>query len=248
MTRDLSRDGAPPIEPRDLNAQFDLAPGEVTRHLARFVNADRRALFERILDHRTSRLRALLDNVCDPHNVSACVRSCEAFGIQHIHVVPQPGLDLLLNREVAIGTQKWVTIHRHESISVAISVLKNEGFRLLHTGLSEAHEVTSLAHIQITGPLCVIFGSELYGVSETAIAASDGGLNIPIHGFAQSLNISVALALTMYDLRQKQIAQSGSPGDLDPNERVRILDRWIGAQVPRAEIVLADMLKRDKTD
>jgi tRNA (guanosine-2'-O-)-methyltransferase len=242
----------PPKSPEDL-APLDpprnavtYAPGEATALLSPLLQPQRLNRICNVLSRRTRRMTAILDHVFDPHNISACLRSCEAMGIQEIHVVPQPDVELRLSKDVAQGSHRWLEIKLHDSIEDAIAHVRQNGFTIMATDLRGSSPPTPLDEISFTGPLCVIFGSENSGISSFAREEADLRIQLPIWGFVESLNISVAFALIMYDLRQKQIQVTGKIGDLSPEEYTTLLDQWIFADTPNADRVLPELIRRTK--
>ena len=221
-------------------------PGACARHLGPFLEPRRIAGMHAVLDRRTRRLTALLEHVHDPHNVAACVRSCDAFGIQDLHVVPQPGTPrLLVGREVSRGADRWLTVHYHPTTADAVTALHAAGYRVAATDLAAGDgPVAALPAVSVTEPLCVAFGNEHEGITPTLRALADLRVQIPMVGFVESLNISVAFAVAMSHLRFRRDAALGGAGDLSDAERVELLDRWVFADVPRARAILATLADR----
>jgi len=219
-------------------------PGNIAKHLTPFITQDR---FERLTDvvsRRTRRITCFLENVFDPHNVSACVRSCDAFGIQDIHILPQEGVKLKLSGDVSSGSHRWLDHRIYNNVEEAISWFKNNDYRIVVTDLQGSSPPLSPAEVPVDGKTVIAFGSEHEGISETLRQAADYRIALPMHGFVQSFNISVAFALTMSQLRQRQIDESGSTGDLSNEERLRILDRWVLKDLPKAREILEELRRR----
>jgi tRNA (guanosine-2'-O-)-methyltransferase len=155
-----------------------------------------------VLDRRMGDLTVLLEAVEKPHNLSAILRSCDAVGVLEAHAVCLPGRLPTFN-STAQGSQKWVPLQRHESTEAAIARLRASGFGLYGTHLgSEALDYRSC---DFTGPTAFVLGAEKWGLSESAAAAIDQAIVIPMRGMVQSLNVSVATATLLFEaLRQRQ--------------------------------------------
>jgi len=163
--------------------------------------------FERlraVLDRRMGDLTVLLEHVDKPHNLSAILRSCDAVGALEAHAVFLGGRVPTFN-STAQGSQKWVPLHRHPGAEVAMHALKQKGFRLYGTLLSDT--AVDYRSCDFTGPTAFVLGAEKWGLSEGASALVDQAVIIPMRGMVQSLNVSVATATLLFEaLRQRQAA------------------------------------------
>jgi tRNA (guanosine-2'-O-)-methyltransferase len=161
--------------------------------------------FERlraVLDRRMGDLTVLLEHVDKPHNLSAILRSCDAVGVLEAHSVSLPGRTPTFNR-TALGSQKWVALHRHGRSSDAIAQLKASGFRLFGTHLGA--DAVDYRSCDFTGPTAFVLGAEKWGLGAETAAAIDQAIVIPMVGMVQSLNVSVATAILLFEaLRQRQ--------------------------------------------
>lgn len=226
--------------------------GAAFAHLRGFVHPRRIARMREVLARRTRRLTALLEHVHDPHNVAACIRTCDAFGVQDLHVIPQPGAEAVFaGRDVSRGAHRWLTITAHPSTSAALAALRAGGYRVAATDLGGATPPRPLAALRWDRPaagdaagLCIAFGNEHDGISETLRAGCDERVQIPMHGFVESLNISVAFAVAVAQLRAGLDASRDALGDLSEAEETALLDRWIVDDVPRARAVLGELAAR----
>ncbi len=190
--------------------------------------------FERlraVLDRRMGDLTVLLEHVDKPHNLSAILRSCDAVGVLEAHSVSLPGRTPTFN-STALGSQKWVALHRHGRSSDAIAQLKAGGFRLYGTHLGA--QAVDYRDCDFTGPTAFVLGAEKWGLSEETAAAIDQAIVIPMVGMVQSLNVSVATAILLFEaLRQRQ-AKGGLPSrgeGLAPEQYTRLLFEWAYPQV-----------------
>lgn len=170
-----------------------------------FLSDDRSQKIYACVSRRQPTLSIVLENVHDPHNVSAVLRSCDAVGVIDVHLVYHSGQSFPeLGEKSSASARKWVLTHKHSSIDECYDYLRKEGKKILTTGMS--NEARSLYAIDFTEPIAIVFGNEHTGVSEEAILKADGNMLIPQVGMIQSLNISVACAVTLYEaFRQRSL-------------------------------------------
>jgi tRNA (guanosine-2'-O-)-methyltransferase len=170
-----------------------------------FLSDDRSEKIYACVSRRQPSLSIVLENVHDPHNVSAVLRSCDAVGVMDVHLIYHSGQSFPeLGEKSSASARKWVLTHKHSSIDECFDCLRKEGKKILTTGMS--NEARSLYAIDFTEPIAIVFGNEHAGVSEEAILKADGNMLIPQVGMIQSLNISVACAVTLYEaFRQRSI-------------------------------------------
>jgi len=171
----------------------------------------------RVLSKRQFDLTVVLENVFDPHNISAVMRTCDAVGIQEIHI-----LNTRIPRHKKWGARssssaaKWLTVYQYEDINACFERLRKHYDRILTTHLSG--NAVSLYELDLTGSVALVFGNEHSGVSDEIRTMGDGDFLIPQVGIIQSLNISVACAVSVYEAyRQKEVAgHYNRPEGLDP--------------------------------
>jgi tRNA (guanosine-2'-O-)-methyltransferase len=163
--------------------------------------------FERLqtaLKGRMANLTVLLEGVQKPHNLSAILRSCDAVGVLQAHVVSAHGKPHTFNN-TAQGSQKWVGLRDHASIAEALASLQQQGFRIYGTHLGV--EAVDYRQCCFTGPTAFVLGAEKWGLTAEACAGVDQALFIPMGGMVQSLNVSVAAAVLLFEaLRQRHAA------------------------------------------
>ena len=163
--------------------------------------------FERlrsVLDQRMADLTVVLEHVDKPHNLSAILRSCDAAGVLEAHVISLKGRPRTFN-ETALGSQKWVELHSHPSAAVALGMLREQGFRLVGTHLGV--EAVDYRDGDYSGPTAFVLGAEKWGLSQSAASLVDQAVFIPMSGMVQSLNVSVAAAILLFEaLRQRRAA------------------------------------------
>lgn len=190
--------------------------------------------FERlrsVLDRRMGNLTVLLEHVDKPHNLSAILRSCDAVGVAQAHAVFLKGRLPTFNC-TAQGSQKWVPLQRHASGEVAVKALREQGFRLYGTHLGM--DAVDYRQCDFTGPTAFVLGAEKWGLSESTAGLIDQAVVIPMGGMVQSLNVSVATAILLFEaLRQRQEAgllpERGE--GLPPERYQQVLFEWAYPQV-----------------
>lgn len=169
-------------------------------YLETFITENRRDNFLRILSMRTKHFTIAMEDIFQMHNTSAVMRTCEVFGIQELNVVEEK-YSKKIDKEIAMGAQKWVDINRFDSIKGCITNLKSKGYKIIAT---TPHENDCLIDdFDISQPSALFFGTERLGLSEEVIKNADGFLKIPMYGFTESLNISVSAAIIMQNLSSR---------------------------------------------
>lgn len=188
----------------------------------------RQERIESVLERRQPTLTVVLEDVHDPHNASAVLRSCDAVGVLDVHLVyvneepPRKSFGLSTSASAA----KWVRLHWHETIEECYAVLRQQGFRIAATALEP--ESTDFYTLDLTIPTALVFGNEMRGVSREAIEGADSTIYIPMQGMVESLNISVSCAVTLYEaMRQRSAAGMYDAPQLDESESSRIREEWL---------------------
>ena len=167
------------------------------------MSPERYQRIRQVLERRQTDLTVCLENVHKPHNVSAVVRTCDAVGIHRVHTVWEKKYQF--RRGSAMGSQQWVRQTNHDNINDAMAELKGQGMQVLVTHLSDT--AIDFRDIDYTKPTAILFGQEKYGATDEAKAMADHDIVIPMMGMVQSLNVSVAAALVLYEAqRQRTIA------------------------------------------
>ncbi|MEY4892100.1 MAG: hypothetical protein RIQ34_712 [Bacteroidota bacterium] len=190
------------------------------------MTPERTEKLTRVLSHRQPDLTVVLENVFDPHNISAVMRTCDAVGVQEIFI-----LNTKIPRHKKFGARssssaaKWLTVHQFEDTEACFSEIKLRYERILTTHLGESS--VGLYQLDLTRPTALVFGNEHSGVSEEIRALADGNFLIPQVGIIQSLNISVACAVTLYEAyRQKEQASHYQRSDLDSAFKRTVWADW----------------------
>jgi len=203
-------------------------PSPVPPHPLDSLVTDKRARkYRQVLARRTERLIIVVEDCFDPHNATAIVRTCDAFGLQRV-VVTTGRNHFKVNRKVSQGSHLYMDLQVFPEITAAYASLRAEGYRILVTDLA-AGAVQSpdlLRPLLEERPLALVFGNEGSGVTPAASSQADGHFLIPMAGFPQSLNLSVSVAATLWSLRGRELT-ADQPGDLPAERQVALYDHWI---------------------
>ena len=196
-------------------------------HLWEFLSPARQALFQQKIEDRTHHVTVAIENVFQPHNASAVMRSCDCFGLTDIHIIENDN-EYVLNPNVTMGSAKWLDIHRYSdkenNTAEAIKSLKTQGYRIVAT--SPHGESTQLDQLNLKQPIALLFGTELEGLTDEAIDLADETLRIPMYGFTESFNISVSAAICLYDITRRLHAENSIGWRLTPEQRTALLLAW----------------------
>jgi tRNA (guanosine-2'-O-)-methyltransferase len=183
-------------------------------YLEGFLTENRKAKFLKVLATRTNHFTVAIEDIFQLHNTSAVMRSCEVFGIQQLNVIEEK-YGKSIDKEIAMGAQKWVDVNRFESISNCIQTLKSNNYQIIAT---TPHENDCLLDdFDISKPSALFFGTERNGLSEEVLQQADGFLKIPMVGFTESLNISVSAAIIIQNLMSR-LHRSDLPWQLTEEE------------------------------
>jgi len=178
-----------------------------------------------VLARRQKDLTLILANIHDSHNVSAVLRSCDAFGVPEVHLYYTTSAFPVLGKKTSASAGKWVARHRHTDARAMVSGLRGQGYQILATGFSQT--ARPLIEYDLTRPTAIIFGNEHSGVDEELRALVPDEVYIPMQGMVQSLNVSVAAAVTLYEAwRQRQAAGMYDAPSYDPDTLAALEREW----------------------
>jgi tRNA (guanosine-2'-O-)-methyltransferase len=212
-------------------------------YLEGFVTEKRKNLFRQILKNRTRHFTVVLEDIYQQHNSSAVIRSCEIFGIQDVHVIENKYISNV-SKNIAKGSQKWLSFHNYKKETnntiACLNSLKGKGYQLIAT--SPHHNSCLLHDFDITKKSAFIFGVEKTGVSKEVIKNADGILKIPMVGFTESLNISVAAAIILENLTYK-LRTSSINWNLTHKEEEELYTQWIEKTIKNVGKIKEHFLK-----
>lgn len=200
---------------------------DFTAFLEPFVSEGKRELFDSNLGDRTRWITVVLEDVYQQYNASACLRSCDGFGVQDVHVVEDRNT-FEPDGQIALGAAQWLTMHRHDSTAECIDALHRDGYRVVAT--SPHGRSRSLAELAVDRPTALVFGTEMRGLSEEALELADETLHIPMRGFSESFNVSVCVAVCLWQLTQRMRA-TGVDWRLSAAERAALRGAWIRSAI-----------------
>ena len=212
---------------------------QLLNYLEDFISKERKERFLEVLEERTKFLTVAIEDVYQMHNTSAVLRSCEIFGIQDAYVIEARN-QKVLDKNIAMGAEKWVDVHSYSSTSSCIQTLKDKGYQIIAT---TPHKNDSLLHdFIIDQKTALFFGTEKDGLSDEVLSKADGFLKIPMSGFTESFNISVSAAIILQHL-SIQLKKSDLNWRLTEDEKLDKRLDWTQKSIKSFE----DILERYKT-
>jgi tRNA (guanosine-2'-O-)-methyltransferase len=206
-------------------------PEVVIEALAPVVTAERLERIDQVVSKRSDDLVVVLDSISDPHNASAVLRSADAFGVQTVHVVVGRH-GFRASRGVSKGTHRWLDVIRYETPDACVRRLKKEGYAIYVASMDAPRRPEDL---RAQPRLAVVFGNEHRGVSTEMVALADGTFSIPMAGFVESLNVSVAAAITMHTLTRE------SRPPLSESRKRALKARFLMNSVKNADRLLSEL-------
>jgi len=212
---------------------------ELLEYLSAVVTPERISLYNKIVESRTNYITVVLEDIFQPQNASAVLRSCDCFGIQNVHVIENRN-EFQVDTEVAMGSSKWITINTYKNKTnnslEAIQTIKKKGYRIVAT--SPHSTDMELPDFDLSkGKAALVFGSELPGISEAIRQEADEFLKIPMFGFTESFNISVSAAIILYQLTQKLHNSESIDWHLTEEEKVEIKIQWIKNTIKKSALI-----------
>ncbi|HVX01022.1 MAG TPA: RNA methyltransferase [Candidatus Babeliaceae bacterium] len=200
---------------------------ELVRYLSQFITPGKWQKMQEVVLNRTRYVTVVLEDIYQAHNISASIRSCEAFGLQDIHIVEERNR-YNVNIGITKGASDWVDIKRYNQIGVqntqnCFKKLKEQGYSIVATTPHE--QSCELSRVSIDQKVALVFGTELTGLSEYALRYADAYVKIPMYGFTESFNISVSVSLCVYDVISR--VRSQNIWQLSQEEQVDILLSWL---------------------
>ncbi len=191
-------------------------------------STQREARIDQVLARRQPDLTVVLEDIHDPHNAAAVLRSCDATGILRIHAVHEhePTTKKQLSRAASSSAAKWVPVVRHDDIAACYAALRAAGMQIVATALTD--DSVDLYDVDFTRPTAVVMGNEHRGLTAGAIAGADLTVRIPMSGMVESLNISVATAVILFEaFRQRRAAGLYGERQLPDDDLARLRNEWL---------------------
>lgn len=198
----------------------------------------RNELMDRVLNDRTRYITVALENIYQPHNASAVLRSCDCFGIQDVHII-ENAYQYELNPHVSLGAAQWLNLHRYNTLEnntpECIENLKKEGYRIVAT--TPDPKAVSIHDFDVTkGKFALLFGTEKFGLTPEAFAMADEFIRIPMYGFTESFNISVSVSLCLFHFTERiRVEKAG--WHLSDEEQTDIYLQWFRNTTTNSEMI-----------
>lgn len=209
---------------------------ELLTYLEHFITEERKERFLQVINARTNHFTVAMEDVFQMHNTSAVVRTCEVFGVQQAHSI-EGRFGKRLDAKIAMGAQKWVDVFRYNDTQSCIDALRAQGYQIVAT--TPHKDAYFLNDFDISKKSAFFFGTEKEGLSQQVLSQADTYLKIPMVGFTESLNISVAVAIVLQQLTDK-LRRSQVAWQLTDEERLSTLINWTKKSIRNVK----DVLKR----
>ncbi len=196
---------------------------QLLNYLATYLTPEKWAVMQQVIVNRTRNMTIVLENIYQAHNASAVLRSADLCGIQDVHII-QSNCSFQVTSTVAMGASRWLTLHSYQQSNQAVEQLKEQGYKLVAT--TPHARAQSLEDFPIDAKTAFVFGTENMGLSSYMLEQADAYLTIPMYGFTNSYNVSVATALVMHTITQK-LRSSNVSWQLAPEEQTDLLLHWV---------------------
>jgi len=219
--------------------EYQVRPAALISILKPYVTAARFERFKKVVNQRTNDVIPVLEGVYDRGNICAVMRSAEGLGVQKFHVIESSEKFKVANR-VSKGADKWLDVFRWENSIPCVEYLKGQGVQICATSLTESR---SIEEIDFTRPTAVVFGNEKSGISEQMSDLADSKFHVPMQGFVESFNISVAAAVTFYHIYLSRKEPLGSHGNLSMSQKNELLASYLFKSIFKAEEIVDKWMK-----
>ena len=209
-----------------------------------FISDNKKSLFEKIIEYRTRHITVVLEDIYQPHNASAVLRSADLFGVQDIHIIENRNR-YEVNPDVALGSSKWLTINKYnkaeDNTLACFEELRRRGYRIVAT--TPHKDDVMLDELPVDQKTAVVFGTELLGLSDVALDNADAFVKIPMYGFTESFNISVSAALTLYNLTER-MRKSSVGWQLCEEEKILIQIEWAKSTIKKVDLLIEEFNRK----
>lgn len=198
----------------------------------------RNELMLRVLRERTRYITVVLENIYQPHNASAVLRSCDCFGIQDVHIIENT-YQYEFNPHVSLGAAQWLNLYRYNSLEnntpACIEELKTNGYRIVATTPSSI--AVPIPDFDVSkGKFALLFGTEKFGLTPESIGLADESIRIPMYGFTESFNISVSVSLCLFHFTER-IRSEKIKWNLSEEEQVDVLLQWFRNTTTNSDLI-----------
>lgn len=209
-------------------------------YLNGFITENRKLGFEKVLANRTNHFCVAVEDVYQLHNTSAVMRSCEVFGVQNLHVIEQK-FSKTIDKQIAMGAEKWVDIHMHKSTQTCINEIKSKGYQIVAT--TPHKDAFLLDDFDIKKPSALFFGTEKMGLSPEIMEQADTFIKIPMYGFTESLNISVSAAIILNSITSR-LRKSSVNWQLNEDELLAKKIDWARKSIKDIDFITERFLQK----
>ena len=217
---------------------------ELIAYLQCFVTEERFRKFQEAIRFRTRHITIALEDIFQPHNASAVLRTCDCFGIQDVHIIENHN-KYEVNPDVALGASKWLDLIRYneagDNTRSCLASLKQRGYRIVAT--TPHKDGFTPETLPLNQKTALIFGTELAGLTPAVLEMADDFIKIPMVGFTESLNISVSAAIFIQTLTNR-LRASEIPWQLTEQEKDQILLNWLKQSIKKSEMIIHDFLEK----
>jgi len=221
---------------------------ELIAFFSQYVTQNRAVRIQEAAQRRTRYITIALEDVYQSLNAGAIVRSCESMGIQDMHCIMY-GNQFVVKKDIDQGASKWLTLHEYRNISpevqtptaTCINTLKKNGYKIVGTS---PHAVMTLSEVPIDQKLALLFGTELMGLTNESMEHADYLVKIPMYGFSESFNVSVSVALCLYDFTTR-LRASTIEWQLSKQEQEELVLSWLRQSIDRIELLEEEFYKRN---
>lgn len=213
------------------------------------ISENKKTKFDNIVLDRTKHITIALENLFQPHNAAAVLRSCDCFGIQDVHIIENEN-KYEPNKEIDMGSSKWLSLSKYnenENNTLAcINSLKEKGYKIIAT--TPHINDCNITDLDINEPIALLFGTELTGLSDIALENADGFVKLPMYGFTESYNISVSVALALFNISERMRKDENINWQMSDSEQTQIKLDWAKKVVKHSEKVEKILNNRYPTD
>ena len=207
-------------------------------YLEAFVTEERKEIFQKVIGERTRHFTVILEDLYQKHNTSAITRSCEVFGIQDLHIIENKYKTYVSN-QVGKGSQKWLSFHRYNqeahNTQACIDAVRAKGYQIIATTPHESSKF--VGDFDVTKKSAFVFGVEKEGVSDMMLEQADGHLKVPMYGFTESLNVSVAAAIVLQDVATRMRSTS-LDWQLSQQEQADVYLAWLKKSIKSIDKIM----------
>lgn len=208
---------------------------QIIEQIGPFLTDVRKNKIENVLSKRCSKIPIILEDIYDAGNIFAVFRSAESLGFQHVHLIEQEIERKKLPNRSRRNSQKWLSIHDWHSTTKCIHHLRSENFKIAATDVSAS---MGIDEIDFSRPTAVLFGNEHHGVQQNTLEMADYVFKVPMQGFTESFNISVAVAISLYHIYQERQHSPGGHADLSNDDKKNLRARFYLRSYEHAEQLL----------